>query len=331
MFGRYSTSPGLVVLVLFSGFTLAAADGYLGLQDRLVEIYDLRWDNVVRVKAGLRETSETGETQWTLRVGSGFFASADGTILATYRVVENAERLRYEYKGRTYEARLLGVDPVTNLALLEAVEKPPEIDFVPLTDSGLPRIGSFVVSISCALEFDPAPSIGLISGLESRFGSKIFPTRYLRASIPANPGEGGSPVFDLEGRFVGVLIASLPEVNSSYILPAKAVMRVRDALRREGGVGYGWIGIGVEQRTFDGNGVGLFVDTLDEGGGAVAAGIRIGDRLVSLDGETIRDVGDLRTRFFYSKIGETISLTVDRSGELKTFSVLVLNDPEEKG
>ncbi|MGF1531369.1 MAG: S1C family serine protease [Puniceicoccaceae bacterium] len=313
---------------MFLGWScLFADDTYFGLQNRVIEVFDRRWDAVVRVKAGSEETNELGETKWTVRVGSGFFSSADGLIVATFRAVEGAERLRYEYLDRTYDAVLVGADPTTNLALLRAVERPEVIDFVPVMDSGMPRIGTFVLSISCALEFDPAPSIGLVSGHEDRFGNRVFPTRYLRASIPANPGEGGSPVFDLEGRFLGVLIASLPEVNSSYIIPSRAVIRVLEGLGRGGEVEYGWIGIEVEERPKGQNGKGLFVMSLDRGGPAQRAGIEENDEIVNVDGDSIRNVGDLRNRFFFARIGETLTMTIRRGEEFRTFAVPVLEKP----
>ena len=77
------------------------------------------------------------------------------------------------------------------------------------------------------MEFEIAPTWGLLQSHEDSFGKRLFPTKMIRTSLALGPGEVGAPVFDLNGRFIGITHAALPDLKSSFLLPAKACKRIR--------------------------------------------------------------------------------------------------------
>src|SRR5690606_8867721 len=103
---------------------------------------------------------------------------------------------------------------------------------------------------------------------------------YLRVNLPARRGEGGSPAVDLNGGLIGMMVASLPEIGSSYLLPVDALLRVRDRLLFSGEMRYGWIGAEFEERISRTDGRYVEIKAVVRGTPAQQAGIRRGDRLI---------------------------------------------------
>ena len=121
---------------------------------------------------------------------------------------------------------------------------PREFRFLHLVDSAdLPPVGTLVVRLSMPLEFDPTPELGMVTGHESRFGGRLFPCIYIRTSIPGSPGDGGSAYLDLNGRLIGLNVVSIPEIGATYVIPARAALRIREDLLAEGSVVRGWGGV----------------------------------------------------------------------------------------
>lgn len=295
---------------------------FLNLQRRVTEIYEKQVNSVVRVKAAVEEADDSGEPVVSLRVGTGFFISREGHVLTNASVALNASRVWVELDGVPYAADNLGSDPETNLSLLQLMVLPD--DFSHFTVSGnveTPPVGSLVVAITCPLEFEPSPGLGMVSGHESSFSQRVFPVTYVRIDLPAHPGEGGAPVIDLNGRLVGIMVASLPEVRSSYILPAKAMVRVRDDLLFAGKVEYGWIGMELEERVDRRLGRHIVVQQVPAGTPAAEAGLKPGDQLMKMGDVVIRRADDVRNANFFHRVGDYIDLKVRRDGEVLEFPV----------
>lgn len=325
---------GLALLFIGSALlgpiALEAQEGdFLSLQRRVTEIYEQQVKAVVRVKAAVEEVDEDGDPVVSLRVGSGFFISREGHVLTNASVAFNASRVWVELNGVPYAADNLGSDPETNLSLLQVMVLPEE--FSHLTISGatnMPAIGSHVVAIACPLEFEPSPALGMVTGHESSFSQRVFPVTYVRVNLSANPGEGGAPVMDLNGRLVGITVASLPEVRSSYILPARAMLRVRDDLLFSGSVEYGWIGMELEERVDRRLGRHIIIKHISPGTPAAEAGLRAGDHLVKMGDVTIRRSDDVRNANFFHRVGDFIDLRVKRDSETLEFAVRMVARPE---
>lgn len=299
----------------------------LALERRLAAVFRDNNTKVVRIKAAYENSDDSGQV--SLRVGTGFFVSSDGLILANSSVTDGARRIWIEQGDTSFVAEMVGADAETNIALLKVTDQPKgSFEFIPVDEQSFPEIGTLLLSIGCALEFDPAPRLGLVSGRDSNFGERFFPTSYIRTTIPANPGEGGSPVLDLNGRLLGMIVASLPEVGASYVIPASAIGKVRDDLLLGGKVQYGWVGFEVEsQRRSADDSAGLLVTGVTPGGPADVAGIEKGDRIRSIDGLPVSSINEMRHRFFLARVGHYLEFQLERKDQVVDLGVKVAARP----
>lgn len=300
----------------------------ISIQKRVTEIYSENASGVFRVFAAHHTYDEKGDLQNTLKGGTGFFISREGHILANSSVMMNSSRTWIEYQGVNYSAELIGVEPSTNLALLKASNLPEDIPFfMPEGNRDLPKVGSLVIMISCPFDFKPSPSLTMIAGAETSFSQREFATTYLRINKSVNPGEGGAPVIDLNGRFIGILVASAPEVRSGYVLPARAALRIRDDLLFAGKFINGWIGINLGERSSISEGHQIFLTEVASESPAEKAGMKVGDVLVQMGDFPIRNVSDVRNSMFFARAGQFLDIQAHRNGQLVDFTVKISERP----
>ena len=274
-------------------------------------------DKAADAKPSEKKEAQKNEPKTLLRLGTGFFVSSDGQILTNASVVDGAKRLWYEVDGVSYLAELRGMDVATNTALLQAKTMPKSFTTVNLADNvSLPGVGAFLVRLSLPLEFSATPTTGILQGTDTQFGSRAFPTRYLRVQLMTGPGEGGSPVFDLQGRFVGMTVAVLPELGATYVLPARALSWMRDSLAA-GAHTSGYFGFNVNEEHSAETGSRLVVRNVDEKGPAAVAGLQLGDVVTEASRRAVNSISDLRDAVFYVKVGQYLDLKV-RRGDKET-------------
>ena len=304
---------------------------FLSLQKRIVGIFEENKDAIVHVKAAYEGVTEMGDPDIEVRMGTGFFISREGHILTNAVLASDADRVWVVHRGIEYLAETAGDDITNNLSLLQVSTLPEKFNYLHLTDTtGLPPIGTMVVRLSTPFELDPTPYLGIIGGQESGFGESMFPCTYLRASIPRAVGEDGAPLLDLNGKLVGVQIGVLRELQASYILPARAALRVRDDLLFSGKVTYGWIGFDSEEQNTIKDGIQIVLKKIHADTPAERAGMFPGDVLVSIDDNSISKVSDVRNAFFYAREGQFISVKVNRDGEEMGYNVRVIAKPIEE-
>lgn len=292
---------------------------------------------MVRIKAVYppekpqKEGKEEGKNQPQVVIGSGFFISREGLIITNASIVLDPLRVWVEHDSIAYGAEVLGYDKRSNLAFLRTHTLPESFSFFHLLDrSELPSIGSFLLRLSMPLEFKASPSFGLASGYESRFAENFFPCLYIRTNISAGPGDGGSAFLDLSGRLVGIQVGSLPDVGSSYILPARAALRIRDDILFSGSVTYGWIGFEVDVQSSVRDGHRLLLSEVFPDTPAEEVGLLEGDLLRRIGDYKIRTLDDLRNAIFYTRVGQYVDVQVERNGEERLFNVRVAARPEDE-
>ena len=309
------------LFIFYARQELTAEDVKLDLQSRIETIYNNHHTSVVRVKATREVLLDDNKTRRLLKMGSGFFISKDGHILTT-GLLTNPDRIWIEHQNAFYLAKNIGKDSLCNLSLLKIVNKPKNFSFVTLSDTpDKKKIGSLLVALTCALEFQVGPTHGLLQSQEFSFGKKIFPTKMLRCSLGLGPGEVGAPVFDLNGRFVGICHAALPDLRSSFVLPATACQRIRDDLIFSGNVDYGWFGITTTRKLNDSNGFNVVIQGLLENSPAAKSKLKIGDIIRKIDGKEIKKQGDLANSAFFSRPDNIVEFFVFRGD--KEFSIPV--------
>ncbi len=299
------------------------------LQSNIFEIIEKYESAIVRVKGAFRKEGMEGKpSKLSLRVGTGFFITQEGHILVNASRALGSNRIGVEYKGNHYPAEAIGHDPLTNISLLRLLEKPELFGVVPVPQDhkDLP-LGSFVISLSCPLDFSVSPNVGIISGLDKKLGDQIFPTAYLRTSISAGSGQGGCPVFDRHGQLIGMTIASVPEMNGSYVLPTSSLARVKEDLMTEGSSLRGWIGIEVTENISHKDAHNVRISELTKLGPAEKSGLKVGDTIISIGEMPICHITDLPSAVFKTYIDQFTPVVIQREENVMEFLLKAAKQP----
>ena len=316
------TSFSFFALVFFLQADTSTSHPSLSLQERVRDIYENSSKCVVRVKA-TRKDEVDEKVSRVLKMGTGFFVSKDGHIL-TSGLLRNADQIWIEYQQSFYLAQLIGHDHLCNLSMLKVVDAKKEFPFLLVSDYSEDLTpGSILVGLSCALEFKVGPTFGLYQSEEISFGASLFPTKMIRASVTLGPGEIGAPIFDLHGRFVGVAHAALPDLRSSFILPANACLRIRDGLLLSGNVEYGWFGVTVSRKLNNQNSFDIIVEGTVDGSPASKSSLKKGDHIQKIGSVVVRDRGDLAHAAFFAKPTTVIMFKVKRDEKVLSIPIKV--------
>ena len=313
---------------------LASSSDALALQQRLVTIFEQNKNAIVRVKAAYRQeeapTRPDDSLNVTLRVGTGFFISKEGHVLVSASRAAGADRVWVEYKGKPYATEAVGHDRLTNISVLRVLELPEDFSIIPIdTSVPQPDLGSLVVAIACPLDFEPSPSMGIVTGFDKKLGPRVFPTTYTRTSIPVDGGQGGCPMLDINGRFIGMSVASITELNGSYALPPDAVARIRDDLLFSGRIIHGWMGLEVKAKIDNLDENKVYLSRLVDEAPAAEAGLAVGDQLLAIGDREIADVSDVPSAIFFTRANQFTPVKVARGDEVLEFSVKTLPRPEK--
>jgi serine protease Do len=268
--------------------------------------------------------------------GSGFFISPDGYAVTNSHVVENAESVQILADDqKTYAAKVVGADPVSDLALLK-VDGRNDFPSVKLADE-TPRIGSWVLAIGNPFGLGGTVTAGIVSGRERNLGVSGYQD-LVQIDAPINKGDSGGPSFDLDGRVIGVntmiFSPSGGSIGIAFAIPAETVKTVIPQLRDKGTVAHGWLGVQmapVPPRLAEDLGMkdvrGALVVKLEAAGPAAKAGITPGDLITSVNDEPIKQVGDLTKKVSNSAPGTSLTLRVVRAGEQKIVLVTLAQMP----
>ena len=285
------------------------------LQERYTTLFQKVSPAVVRVNAAI--PGPTPDALPTAYIWSGFFITRAGDILTTNaHLLQNATQVWVQSGRVSYPAEVKGIDLVTDVAVLHATTLPKDFSMLNLADSPeSPAQGTMLMSVTCKEGELPGPSTGMVQGYSVNAGDQALPTLHLRTTIPDDGGEAGSPVVDLHGRLVGIMVASLKESRSSLVLPSRAALRVRDDLLANGKVAYGRLGFVGEQTSDTNSGVRVQVNSVEYGGPALAGGLKAGDEVRILNGTAINNEDDLRQATFYLRPGQDVALGVRRNGQ----------------
>jgi len=284
---------------------------------------------VVRVKVATEKREDGGEPKVVLRVFSGFFISENGQVLTSYVPPEESTRVWIEQNGISYLADIVGADARTNIALLQVINLPENFDYIALdSQKEGQEIGAFAFAITSPLDFNPTPKFGLISGFESHFAEVEFPFAYTRLSIPIGPAEGGSPAFDANKELIGIVMATLPEVDSSYIIPTRALARIAEQLETHRKVRYGVLPIAFEEKADQYNlSKRVLIKSIVPGSPADRGGLKPKDEIVSLDSVSIESLNQARDQVFFKNPGDFLLFKVKRDEKELEFAILL--EPEE--
>ena len=277
--------------------------------------------------------------QFVTGQGSGFFITADGYAVTNNHVVDKAKAVEITTDdGKTYDAKVIGTDPRTDLALIK-VDGRSDFPFVKLAET-TPRIGDWVVAVGNPFGLGGTVTAGIVSARGRDIGSGPYDD-YIQIDAPVNKGNSGGPTFDMEGNVIGVNTAifspSGGSVGIAFDIPAETVKTVVAQLKDKGFVSRGWIGVQIQSVTSDiAEGLGLkgtegaLVAEPQADSPAAKAGIVAGDVITALNGHPVKDAHDLAKQIGSMTPGTTVKLTVWRKGEEKSFSLTLGELPKSR-
>lgn len=259
--------------------------------------------------------------------GSGFFISADGYIVTNNHVVDHAAKVEVlTDSGATFDARVIGSDAKSDLALLK-VDGHTDFPFVRLADT-TPKVGEWVVAMGNPFGLGGTVTAGIVSAHGRDIGSGPYDD-YIQIDAPVNRGNSGGPTFNLKGEVIGVNTAiyspSGGSVGIAFDIPASTVASVIPQLQKNGHVVRGWLGVQIQPVTkeiADSLGLktatGALVAEPQAGGPAAKAGMKSGDIVTSIDGAEIKDPRDLARKIAAMGPDKAIALGIIRDGKEQT-------------
>jgi len=291
-------------------------------------------------KPAPKEPRAEKDKQWRLperstrSEGSGFLIRADGFILTNNHVVADAEKLEVRLKdGRTFPAKVVGADDKTDIAVLKIEAK--DLPVVEFGDSDKLRIGQLVCAIGAPFNQDYSFTVGWVSGkgrtnLLGPSSPTILYEDYIQTDAFINPGNSGGPLFDVEGRIIGMntLINGIGR-GLAFAIPSSMLEDVGRQLIATGKVQRSWLGIrtyGLGEKPavrahFSGIESGVVVDTIEANAPAYKSDLRAADVITEVDGVKILSGRDLQKEILKKKIGQLIQLTVWRAGQTMRIAV----------
>jgi serine protease Do len=273
--------------------------------------------------------------------GSGFFISADGYIVTNNHVVENAERITVVMKDETeLEAEIVGRDEGTDLAVLKVkAGRTGPFPFVNFEEAATPRVGDWVIAVGNPFGLGGTATAGIISAYGRDIGETFVD--YIQIDAPINRGNSGGPTFDIYGRVIGVNTAifspSGGSVGIGFAIPADVANTVTKQLIRGGRIERGYIGASIQNFTREmaeatgmGEQRGAIVADLVPGGPSQRAGLRVGDIVVGINGQSVKSSSDLTRRVAQGRPGDALRLDVVRDGRRQVVEVRSGTRPSER-
>jgi S1-C subfamily serine protease len=271
--------------------------------------------------------------RWSTGGGSGVVITPDGFMLTSAHVVGGSgSRVRASFvDGSDLEARIVGADPLSDLAVLRAESA--RLHPAELGDASTLRVGQLVVAIGNPHGYAGSVTAGVVSALGRSLparqgGATRIIDDVIQTDAALNPGNSGGALVDGRGRVVGVNTA-VAGIGLGLAVPVNAVTRrIVSALMRDGRVRRAWIGIAGGARPLPprvaaslGRDRAIEVVEVIEGSPAALAGLRAEDLIVGVDGTPVRGVDDLQRLMTGERIGTSCALEVVREGESRTVAL----------
>jgi len=274
-------------------------------------------------------------------IGSGFIIDSKGWVLTNHHLVEDAEEIQVQLAdGRELEAKVLGSDPLTDVAVLQ-LEMPEGAKPLPvarLGDSDALRVGDWVLAIGNPYGLSSSTSLGIVSAKARDIDEGPFDD-FLQTDAAINPGNSGGPLFNLRGEVVGINTAIADGgAGIGFAVPSNLVKSLLPQLEKKGTVTRGWLGLLVQDMTPDLDAAlgvpvhqGAVVTGVTEATAAARAGLRPDDVIVAADGKPIDSAGAL-TRLVATKApGSELRLAFYRDARKRDVRTTLGKRPDLEG
>ena len=298
-------------------------------------IYDAVTPSVVGIAVEGAATNVFGQQSHTASSGTGFVVSSDGYILTNSHVVDGANTITVRINGgKNYEAKVIGNDPQTDVAVIKIEAK--GLTPVAFGDSDKLKVGNTVLAIGNPLgEFVNTLTVGVVSALDRVLNIDGTPLNMLQTDAAINPGNSGGPLLNLSGEVVAITTAKSSGSGVEgigFAIPINDVVKTMQLLIENGYVkGRIMLGVSVYEVTEDMSGysgipVGVYVSGVNPGSCAEKAGVQKGDVITAIGDTAVGTTNELFAAKRLFSAGQTSTIAVLRDG--KTLSLKITFDEE---
>ncbi len=280
-----------------------------------------------------KEFNQPSERKATA-LGSGFIIDKKGIVVTNYHVIQGAEDIIVSVNGaKEYQAEIIGTDPYMDLAVIkiDSDEK-----FVPVKfgDSDKARVGDWVVAIGNPFGFGGTVTSGIISSRNRDIGLTRYDD-FIQTDASINQGNSGGPLFNLEGKVIGVNTAIIApgrsgSIGIGFAIPSNSASKVIEQLVKFGETKRGWLGVRIQIVTKEiadlenlEKAEGALVASVSEDSPADKAGIKAGDIILEFDSKRIDTMRTLPKLVAQTEVGKRVSVKIWRNGKIISKKVLL--------
>ena len=264
-------------------------------------------------------------------LGSGFVIDPSGYIVTNNHVIEQANEIKVKFPDETeLEAKLIGKDKLTDLALLKVTSKKP-LNYVKFADSDKARVGHSVFAIGNPFGLGGTVTSGIISAFNRDINAGPYDS-FIQTDASINRGNSGGPLFNLDGEVLGINTAIFSPTGGSvgigFSIPANLAKPIIEQLKKFGKTQRGWLGVRIQEITPDiakslglKNEEGVLISMVNPGEPAEKGGLKAGDVILEFNGKKIKDVKSLQRTVADSAVESKANVKVWRNKKVKSFTV----------
>jgi len=270
-----------------------------------------------------------GRREQVIGAGSGFVIDPSGVIVTNSHVVGHADRILVSLtNGAQLRAQLIGVDELTDLAVIQVKSEEP-LPAVSWGDSRKVEVGDWILAVGNPFGIGSSVTAGIVSARGRDIGAGPFDD-FLQIDAPINPGNSGGPTFNLDGQVIAVNTAIISPTGGSvgigFAVPSEIASRIVAELRAKHHIDRGWLGVRVGD--VDGQ-PGVLIASVEHGGPAAKAGLRPGDVVLAVNGERVDSTRALTRAVAAVTPGDSVTLQLKRGRQVMDLAVTVDQRPQE--
>jgi len=269
-------------------------------------------------------------------LGSGFIISHDGYIFTNNHVVEQADKILVKLSdGKEYEAKVIGKDAKTDIALIK-IKPNDSLPVAETGDSEKLRVGDWVLAIGNPFGLEQTVTAGIVSAKGRVIGAGPY-DNFIQTDASINPGNSGGPLFNMEGKVVGINTAIVAQGQGiGFAIPISMAKTILPDLKAKGKVTRGWLGVSVQDISEDiaksmkiKDKSGALISDVFKGDPADKAGLKSGDIVTEINGKPVKDTHELLMMIAGFRIGETIKIKIVRDGQEKVLPITIAERTEK--
>lgn len=306
--------------------------GFPGLPDIFEHFFDIPQPGAPRDPNPQKRRQAKGS-------GSGFIVEKDGYLLTNAHVIDEAERIKVRLSnGKEYEAKLIGSDKRTDIALLK-IDADDDLPVVKLGDSDKVQVGDWVYAIGSPFGLDYTATKGIVSAVARNLRDEYY-IPFIQTDAAVNPGNSGGPLFNAQGKVVGITSMIYSRTGTfnglAFCIPVNMVKDIIAQLKKDGKVSRGLIGVYVQEiapelaKSFGMDSPhGALVSKVVPESAAEKAGMKIGDVILSLNGKKVESDKRLPAMVGSLPVNKPAEIVVLRDGKEITLSITPIYDSRD--